>query len=107
MIKSKTKVISILALIMCMTFIAFIGVNAVNIARSVRGSLVSCAVKEKDTQPGSFRVSMRSGTSGIDVSALCAMFGGGGHVCAAGCSIDAETIDRAIEMIVEKVAEVL
>ncbi len=81
--------------------------NAVNIARSVRGSLVSCSVKEKDTQDGSFRVSMRSGVSGVDVARLCAEFGGGGHVCAAGCSIDAPDIDTAIGMIVEKVAEVL
>ncbi len=81
--------------------------NAVNIARSVKGSLVSCSVKEKDTQQGSFRVSMRSGVDGIDVAQLCAMFGGGGHVCAAGCSIDADNIDAAIAQIVQKVAEVV
>ena len=81
--------------------------NAVNIARSVKGALVSCSVKEKDTQEGSFRVSMRSGTSGVDVSRICAMFGGGGHVCAAGCSVDAESIDAAIEKITEKIAEVI
>ena len=81
--------------------------NAVNIARSVRGALVSCSVKEKDSQPGSFRVSMRSGTSGVDVARVCAFFGGGGHVCAAGCSVDAEDIDAAIEKITEKLAEVI
>lgn len=81
--------------------------NAVNIARSVRGALVSCSVKEKDTQAGSFRVSMRSGTSGVDVSRICAHFGGGGHVCAAGCSVDAENIDAAIEILSEKIAEAI
>ena len=81
--------------------------NAVNIARSVRGSLVSCAVKEKDTQEGSYRVSMRSGVGGLNVAEICAQFGGGGHVCAAGCSIDAPDIDSAVAEIVKKISEVL
>ena len=81
--------------------------NAVNIARSVRGALVSCSVKEKDSQPGSFRVSMRSGPGVVDVSRICAQFDGGGHVCAAGCSVDAESIDEAIEKITEKIAEAI
>ena len=81
--------------------------NAVNIARSVRGALVSCAVKEKDTQEGSFRVSMRSNEGGANVADLCAHFGGGGHVRAAGCSIDAPDIDGAVAEIVKKVSEVI
>ncbi len=81
--------------------------NAVNIARSVRGSLVSCAIKEKDTQEGSYRVSMRSGVGGANVAGICAHFGGGGHVCAAGCSIDAPDIETAIAEIVKKVSEVI
>ena len=81
--------------------------NAVNIARSVRGALVSCAVKEKDTQEGSFRVSMRSNEGGANVAELCAHFGGGGHVRAAGCSIDAPDIDGAVAEIVKKVSEVI
>jgi phosphoesterase RecJ-like protein len=71
--------------------------NAVNIARSVRGALVSCAVKEKDAQEGSFRVSMRSNEGGANVAELCARFGGGGHVRAAGCMLFGEleeVIDR-------------
>ena len=81
--------------------------NAVNIARSVKGALVSCSLKEKEEIPGDFRVSLRSGPSGVDVSKICAQFGGGGHVCAAGCSITAPSIDKAIEIICEKVSEVL
>ena len=34
-----------------------------------------------------------------DVAALCANFGGGGHKKAAGCSIEAETIEGAIEQL--------
>ena len=81
--------------------------NAVNIARSVKGALVSCAVKEKDSQEGSYRVSMRSGVGGLNVAEICAQFGGGGHICAAGCSIDAPDIDSAVAEIVKKVSEVL
>jgi len=81
--------------------------NAVNIARSVKGALVSCSLKEKEEFPGEYRVSLRSGTSGVDVSKICAQFGGGGHVCAAGCSVSAESIEKAIGLIVDKVSEVL
>ena len=81
--------------------------GAVNIARSVKGTLVSCAVKEKDTQEGSFRVSMRSNVGGVNVAEICASFGGGGHICAAGCSVDASDIDAAIAERVKKVSEVI
>jgi phosphoesterase RecJ-like protein len=40
----------------------------------------------------------------VDVSAICASFGGGGHVKAAGCTI---VCDRGIEAVVEMVAKVL
>ena len=81
--------------------------NAVNIARSVKGALVSCSLKEKDDTPGDWRVSLRSGVGGPDVSKICAEFGGGGHVCAAGCSILADDVEKAVCIITEKVGEVL
>ncbi len=81
--------------------------NAVNIARSVKGAVVSCSLKEKDEYPGEYRVSLRSGHGTVDVSKICAQFGGGGHICAAGCSITAESIDAAISIISDKVSEVL
>ncbi len=81
--------------------------NAVNIARSVKGALVSCSLKEKEEYPGEYRVSLRSGHGTIDVAKICAEFGGGGHICAAGCSINAANIQEAIKIISDKVAEVL
>ena len=81
--------------------------NAVNIARSVKGAVVACSVKEKDITPYSFRVSFRSLPGTVDVSLISAQFGGGGHVCAAGCAIDAPDIDAAIDVITEKLREVL
>ena len=81
--------------------------NAVNIARSVKGALVSCSLKEKEATPGDYRVSLRSGDGGPDVSKICAEFGGGGHVRAAGCSLLADSIDEAVNIIAQKVSEVL
>ena len=81
--------------------------NAVNIARSVKGAVVSCSIKEKDIQPQSYRVSLRSVPGTVDVSRISAELGGGGHVCAAGCAIDAPDIDTAVQILTDKIAEVL
>lgn len=66
------------------------------------GSIVSITVKEKT--PTTWKVSMRSKPE-VNVSDLCAKFGGGGHAMAAGCVIngDLETvIDRILAVIDEE-----
>lgn len=66
------------------------------------GSIVSITVKEKT--PTTWKVSMRSKPE-VNVSSLCAKFGGGGHAMAAGCVIegDLETvIDRIVSAIDEE-----
>ena len=55
----------------------------VSIGRTIDGVLVSALLKEAD---GVTRVSMRA-KPGVDVQAVAAMFGGGGHKAAAGCAI--------------------
>lgn len=65
----------------------------------VEGTEVSIVLKERET--GVFRVSMRS-ADWVNVSAICQNFGGGGHVKAAGCSIEG-TADRAKKLLVEAV----
>lgn len=55
----------------------------VNYGRSIEGVLVSAFLKESD---GGTRVSMRA-KPGVDVQAIAATFGGGGHKAAAGCFI--------------------
>lgn len=53
----------------------------------LEGVLVGVTVKEKEK--GKFKVSMRStADSGVDVSAVCAKLGGGGHIRAAGCTVE-------------------
>ncbi len=59
---------------------------AIDTVRSVRGVAVAAAIKEKDGESGVFKISLRSDGS-VNVSDLCALFGGGGHARAAGCSM--------------------
>ena len=56
----------------------------IDYARSVRGVEVALAFKELG--PAATRVSLR-GRGGVDVAALAARFGGGGHRDAAGCTV--------------------
>jgi phosphoesterase RecJ-like protein len=64
--------------------------------------MVSAAIRQP-TEAGVYRVSMRSSCE-VDVSAVCASFGGGGHVRAAGCTI---TCDDGMDAVVNMVAEAL
>lgn len=48
---------------------------------------VECAVFIYEKQPGEFKVSMRSNNL-VDVSRIAASFGGGGHIRAAGCTMN-------------------
>lgn len=56
----------------------------VNYGRSIEGVLVSALLKE--TTEGNTRVSLRA-KPGVDVQKVAAMFGGGGHKAASGCTI--------------------
>jgi len=56
----------------------------VNYGRMIEGVLVSALLKEIDAK--STRVSMRA-KPGVDVQAVAAMFGGGGHKAASGCTM--------------------
>ena len=75
----------------------------IDIPRSVAGVEVAFSVRQPEDEPF-FRVSMRS-SSEFDVSAVCALFGGGGHVRAAGCSLEAKNIREAEETILKAVRE--
>ncbi len=62
--------------------------------RAIEGIEVSIFVKESKK---GFRVSLRS-NSYVNVSDVCMMFGGGGHIHAAGC-----TISQSLEQVKEKI----
>ena len=73
----------------------------VDVARSLVGVKIAISIRQPATE-GVFRVSMRSSCD-YDVSALCAIFGGGGHTKAAGCTITANNMDEAMNKIIEKI----
>ena len=73
----------------------------IDIPRSVSGAEVAFCVKQEEFE-GPYRVSMRS-ASEFDVADVCALFGGGGHKRAAGCSVKAANIDEAEEKILREI----
>jgi phosphoesterase RecJ-like protein len=77
----------------------------IDVARSVAGVEVAIAIRQFNPT-NSFRVSTRA-SGNVDVSKICMHFGGGGHVKAAGCTITAENIQAAADMVLEEVAKQL
>lgn len=59
-----------------------------SLTREIEGVELGITVRQKATDPGLWKISMRSG-EGVDASAVCGIFGGGGHIRAAGCEISA------------------
>lgn len=69
---------------------------------------VLVAVVFKETENGQTKVSIRSDTHDIDVSAVMGVFGGGGHKMAAGCTMDMSIQDapgKLLPMLEEKVRQ--
>lgn len=62
----------------------------IDVARCVKGVEVAAVIKQPAAE-NRFRVSMRSSCD-FDVSEICALYGGGGHIRAAGCTISADSI---------------
>ena len=60
------------------------------------GVQVGIVIREKDNDK--FKISMRS-ASDIDVSAICQKFGGGGHVKAAGCTLEGPLDDVKLRLL--------
>jgi phosphoesterase RecJ-like protein len=65
--------------------------TAIDVVRGVFGAEIAFIIKESDE--GEYRASIRS--LKIPVSGVAKEFGGGGHLLAAGCTFNAESIDEA------------
>ena len=74
----------------------------VDVARGLQGVQVAVAIRQP-TAEGVYRVSMRSSCH-VDVASVCAEFGGGGHIKAAGCTI---TCDGGMEEVVEQISRAI
>lgn len=75
--------------------------------RDTKGADCSLFLYEKT--PSVYRVSMRSKAI-VDVNKICGYFGGGGHVHAAGCTIElasGETVEDIVNIIAAKIQEQL
>ena len=73
-----------------------------SLAGRSEGSLLNITIREQ--KDGSSKVSVRS-TKDVSSSDICAVFGGGGHAMAAGCTIDCEP-EKARDMLLAVVEEV-
>ncbi len=75
------------------------GISA--IPRQIEGVEIGITMREKEN--GRYKVSMRSGES-IDVSKICAMLGGGGHMRASGCVVEGQ-LEEAVKKVLHAVAD--
>ena len=73
--------------------------TAIDVVRSVRNSEIAIFVRENDD--GSIKASMRS--TGFNVADIAALFGGGGHVRAAGCTLPVSSAEDGANLIIEKI----
>ena len=73
--------------------------TAIDVVRSVEMVEISFVIKETDK--GEYKASLRS--TGADVAAICARFGGGGHIKAAGCTVPAKNIDDAARRLISEI----
>ena len=73
--------------------------DVINVIRRVDGVKVAILLREKDD--GSYKISTRSAGE-VDVSKICAIFGGGGHAGAAGCSVTPEMAESALHRIIKE-----
>lgn len=67
------------------------------ITRQIEGVEIGITVKEEDS--GAIGVSVRTSQS-YDASAICANFGGGGHVRAAGCEFKGKTVEEVRDTVI-------
>ncbi len=72
------------------------------LAGRCEGSVVNITIREKED--GSCRVSVRT-TAEVSSSEICAVFGGGGHAMAAGCTISGNA-EKVRDMLLRVVDEV-
>lgn len=80
--------------------------DIIGLARGIEGVEVGVAVKQNEKDPSLYKVSMRSSRV-CDVSKLCALFGGGGHVRAGGCSVVADSVSEAVKTLVDAISKEL
>lgn len=77
--------------------------NLVDIPRCIDGAEIAACIKH---QNGTIRVNLRS-NGDKDVSKVALEFGGGGHARAAGCNVEAKSLEEAEKLVVDALRKVL
>ena len=72
--------------------------DSVNLARKVEGVEVGVYIRPDPIAHGKYKVSLRA-NSYANVAEIAALHGGGGHVRAAGCTVSADSMATAAEII--------
>ena len=72
--------------------------TVINVIRQLQGVRVALVAKERES--GVYKVSVRS-EEGFDASEFCSVFGGGGHVAAAGCTLTGAEEEIAARLLEE------
>lgn len=79
--------------------------NQINgIPRQIEGVEVGIVMKEK--KKGVWKASLRANNT-VDVQKICAVFGGGGHKNAAGCTFTDMTTDEALDKLILEIEKAL
>lgn len=73
--------------------------DVINVIRRVYGVKVAIFVRERED--GTYKISTRSACD-VDMAKICAIFGGGGHAGAAGCSIAPHMVEEAVARIIKE-----
>ncbi len=76
--------------------------DIISLTRSIEGVEIGASIKQADSDPTLYKVSLRSNRV-ADVSKICAVFGGGGHVRAAGCTLNASDENEAEARLLEAI----
>jgi len=77
--------------------------HLIDIIREIEGFEIVAIIKDAE-EKGAFRLSLRSKNPRVPVGPVARRLGGGGHELAAGCSIDAETLETAERKMLEEVS---
>lgn len=75
--------------------------DCINTIRALKGTKVACILKERN---GAIRGSLRA-KDGTNVAEIASEFGGGGHIAAAGFTLECDLVD-AIEIVTKRLCEI-
>ncbi len=77
-----------------------------SMTRELAGVVLGVVVKQSRRHPEQYKISLRSGV-GVAANQICAHFGGGGHLRAAGATLTAQSAQQALQMVLDCAKEQL